>query len=101
AGALLGSRTNATVYLVDNDLGGAIQFSATNYSVMESAGKASITLSRVGGMSSGVTVDLTVGDGTASSGVDYSIAPVTTVTFNANEMAKTVLIPIVNDSIDE
>lgn len=99
-GALYGPRTNATVYIKDNDLGGAVQFSATNFTAAESLANATITITRSGGVASGVTVDLTTLDGTALEGLDY-VNSTQTVSFKANEISKTVLIPLRNDAIDE
>ncbi|MDB6032927.1 MAG: hypothetical protein JWM16_3265 [Verrucomicrobiales bacterium] len=99
-GALFGPRTNATVYINDNDLGGAIQFSATNYTIAESLANATVTISRSGGAASAVTVDFTTLDGTAIDGQDY-VNSTRTIMFNANEVTKTVLIPIRNNALDE
>jgi hypothetical protein len=85
---------------VDNDVGGVIQFSATNYTVSEAGPSASIIVSRTGGSASGVTVDFSTADGTATGGLDYSNV-VRTITFGANETSKTITVPIINDSIDE
>ncbi|HEY0456493.1 MAG TPA: Calx-beta domain-containing protein, partial [Verrucomicrobiae bacterium] len=98
--ALLGPRTNAMLYIADNDLGGVIQFSTTNYLVTETGITAHILITRSGGFASGVTVDFTTSDGTASGGSDYANSSRTLV-FNAGEISKTVLVPIFNDSIDE
>jgi hypothetical protein len=99
-GAQLGNRTNAVLVLVDNDAGGVIQFSATNYTVLEAGPVASIVISRTGGGASGVTVDFTTSDGTATEGSDYTNAS-RTLSFAANEMSKTVTIPIINDTLAE
>ena len=99
-GALLGTLTNATLWIVDDDHGGVIGFSATNYMVAEASPSAAITIVRSGGLASGVTVDFTTTDGTATQGLDYSNST-RTVSFGANEISKTVLVPIRNDTLHE
>ena len=99
-GALLGPLSNATVNLLDNDLGGIIQFSTTNYPVTEAGPVATITITRTGGAASGVTVEFVTSNGTATAGADYT-AVVSNLVFAANEVSKTVNIPVWNDSLDE
>jgi hypothetical protein len=99
-GALLGNIANAVLDIVENDAGGAIQFSAAAFTVTEAGPNASILVTRTGGAASGVTVDLTTVDGTATAGADYTNVS-RTLTFGAGELSKTVLVPIINDSFDE
>ena len=99
-GVLLGTNTFTTVTINDNDAGGLISLSATNYLVAETGTNAVITLLRTGGLASGVTVDFTVSNVTATAGFDYTNVT-QTVTFNAGETNKKVLIPIINDTLVE
>jgi Calx-beta domain/Beta-propeller repeat len=102
--AVLGSeRTTATLFIDDDDLGGAIQFSAAAYTVSEGSAVATITLVRTGGVAGPVTVDFATQDGvgTATAGADYTSVPATTVTFAAGVTTRTVTVPIVNDTLDE
>ncbi len=99
-GVQLGNITNAVINITDNDLGGAIRFSTNGYTVSEGGTNARITLLRTGGLASGVTVKFKVEDGSAGAGADYSNAT-QIVTFNAGETNKTILIPIINDTIVE
>ena len=92
-GATLGSPTQATVSIVDNDQGGAIQFSAATYTTTEPVA-ASITVTRTGtSLASGASVQFATSNGTATAGIDYT-ATVTTLVFAAGETTKTVPIPI-------
>ncbi len=97
-GVALGANSNAVVTIVDNDFGGAIRFATNSYTVSEAGTNAIITLVRSNGLASGVTVDLLVEDGTATAGVDYSNIT-QTLTFNAGETNKKVLLPIYNNTI--
>jgi hypothetical protein len=99
-GAQLGTMTNATVTIVDNDTAGTLQFSAATYSVNESAGHATIIVKRTGGSAGGVTVHFQTTDGSATNGSDYTGVS-TNLTFGPGEMMKNVLIPITADSLAE
>jgi hypothetical protein len=102
--AVLGSERNtATLTIDDDDLGGAIQFSAAVYTVSEASAVKTITLVRTGGLGGPVTVDFATQDGvgTATAGADYTSVPVTTVTFAAGVTTRTVTVPILNDTLDE
>jgi len=95
--AVLGSPTQAIVTILDNDQGGAIQFSAATYTATEAlaaTSTASITLTRTGaGLASGASVQFATSNGTAIAGIGYT-ATVTTLVFAAGETTKTVPIPI-------
>ncbi len=99
-GARLGALTNTTATITNNDFGGALTFSLANYPVAEAGRTTTVTINRSGGMASGVSVDFTTGNGSATTGLDYSNAT-RTVTFNANELSKTILVPVYNDTLDE
>jgi len=81
--------------------GGALQFNAANFSVNENAGTATVTVDRVGGNSSAVSVHYSMSAGTATSGSDF-----TNVSGNLNWAAgdlssKTFTVPIKDDSLNE
>ena len=80
--------------------GGALQFSATTFSVAENGGTATITVTRTGGSAGAVGISFATSNGTATN-ADYT--PVNqTVTFAAGDTAnKTVSIPIQNDALVE
>jgi hypothetical protein len=80
---------------------GTLQFSSATYSVNESAGTATITVTRTGGSSGAVSALVSTSNGTATAGVDYT-ATSTTVNFADGDTApKTVTIPIINDALVE
>ena len=83
----------------DDDRAGSVAFDASIYSVKEDAVTLNVIITRTGGKGSGVTVRYAAVDGTALNGTDYTAPTVGapgSVTFLANETAKTVPIPIVN-----
>jgi hypothetical protein len=70
-GASLGAGTNATLALLDNDRGGILRFSSTNFTAGENQTNALITVVRTDGAAAGVAVSYATRDFTASNAVDY------------------------------
>ncbi|MEO1146755.1 MAG: Calx-beta domain-containing protein [Cyanobacteria bacterium J06638_22] len=99
-GVTLGSQTTATLTIVDNDAPGAIAFDASSYTISEDGTTASVTLVRTGGTAGAVSVDLALTDGTATAPSDYDNT-LQTVNFADGEASQTVLIPIVDDTVEE
>lgn len=80
---------------------GVIQFSSTNFSVIEDGTVVeAITLVRSDGSDGEVTVTVTPTGDTATAGDDFDPTPVV-VTFNDGQIEATVTIPIVDDDIVE
>jgi len=71
----VGNITTATLTIVDDDFApGELNFSAPTYSVNESAGLATLTVTRTNGFTGVVSVNYaTVGGGTAINGIDYNV----------------------------
>lgn len=100
-GATIGTPATEVVTIIDNAPAGTVQFSTPAYSVAESAGTVTVTVTRTGGSNGPITVTYATGNGTATSPSDYA-ASTGTVTFAAGDTApKTINIPIVSDSIPE
>jgi len=99
-GASMGSATNATVLITDNDFGGVIQFSSLAYSNSESGGTVTLAVTRTNGMASGVTVQYATHDGTAVAPGDY-LANSGTLAFAAGVTNQTISITLSNDAADE
>jgi Calx-beta domain len=99
-GATLGTPATTTLTILDNDLGGRFAFSAAVYTVKENVagGSFTVTVTRTGGLASGVTVDYAAAGGTAVNGTDYTLTP-GTLSFGAGETTKTFTIAITNDTI--
>ncbi|MFN2578127.1 MAG: CHRD domain-containing protein [Pyrinomonadaceae bacterium] len=88
----------------------SLQFTAANYLVSESAGRATVTVTRLGDTSTAAAVnysttdasgvDCNVNNGNASSRCDYT-KTIGTLKFAAGETFKTISIPITDDSYAE
>ncbi len=78
----------------------SLQFSAVDYSVDESAGTATATVTLSAASSQIVTVNYATSNGTATAGSDYTAAS-GTLTFNPGETSKTFSVPISEDTRDE
>jgi hypothetical protein len=94
-GVRLGTPSTAIVTIRDNDVAGTARFSATDYSVDELAGVATIGVTRTG-TSSEATVAYETADGTGVANTDYTAAS-GTLTFGQNEKSKTFSVPILDD----
>jgi uncharacterized repeat protein (TIGR01451 family) len=103
------SLSNGAVYQIFAN--NSLQLSSSAYSVAESAGSASITVTRTGNTSGAVTINYATSDpagltncnvinGIASSRCDYATS-VGTLHFAAGETSKTISIPIVDDNFSE
>ena len=99
-GASLGTQATATLKILDNDAGGALKFSAAAYSRSEGLPTATITVSRSGGLASGVTVNYASSDGTAQAGLDYTTTS-GTLSFTSGQTSRTFTLPILPDDLDE
>ena len=96
--AVLGTLTNATVLITDNDVG--LHFQSATYSVAEDAGAVLIGVVRGNDGNFPVTVDVTTTDVTAKSGQDYT-GITNTLTIVVGEKVKLFTVPILNDSLKE
>jgi hypothetical protein len=93
-------RGTAVGTILDNDICGTVQFSASTYTVSEAGIRATVTVSRTGGAASGVTVQYRTTDGTATAPADYT-ASTGTLSFGAGTAAQTFYVNVVNDTVDE
>lgn len=99
-GATLDTKSQMTVNIADDDLGGVIGFARAEFLVNENGTNAAILVTRTGGAASNVTVRFTALEGTAAAPADFAEQNLV-VTFAAGETAKTLLVPIVNDTTAE
>jgi hypothetical protein len=81
---VVGPQGTAILQIADNDLGGALHFTASGYSVKEAFGIITLSVRRDGGFAGPVTFHYATQDGTAKAGVDYT-ATSGTLTFRAGE----------------
>jgi hypothetical protein len=98
--ATLGVPSSATLTIVDNDDQPDVQFSASAYSVDESAGSATITVTLSAASSKTITVDYATSDGTAVAGSDY-VTKTGTLTFDPGETVQTFTVVIIDDMLNE
>ncbi len=98
-GATLGIQNTATLTVVDDDV--ELAFSASTFSINENGNAiAAVTVTRTGGSTGEVGAILTLANGSATAPGDYNNAEIP-VTFADGEMTKTVIIPIINDTLAE
>lgn len=91
----VGGQSNVAVFGL---LGGALEFSTANYSIPENAGKATITVNRVGGSQGAVQVNYaTVSGGTAVAGQDYTGTSGTLSWTSGDTSSKQFNVTILND----
>lgn len=79
---------------------GSVGFSTFNYFVFEDESNATITVIRQGGSSGSLAVNYATSDMTATAGQDY-VATAGTLTFADGETNKTIIIPLLTDTISE
>jgi len=99
-GGQLGNLTEAVVNLVDNDLGGELNFRAAGFIVKEDKPFAVVVVTRTDGKAGGVTFDFTTADGSAEDGDDYT-GVTETIEFGAGDKSVNIEVPILNDALDE
>jgi hypothetical protein len=79
---------------------GVLQFSVPAVAVAEEAGTVAVQIQRTGGSTGTVAVTVSTANVSAVAGSDYT-ATSNPITFVHGETAKTVLVPILQDSLDE
>ncbi len=80
---------------------GRLEFSQANYMANEDGSdSAAVTINRIAGNGGTVTTTLSLSGETATAGSDFNGDPIT-VSFAPGEETKTVIIPLINDSISE
>ena len=95
-----GTPVAATLTIVDNDPEPTVQFSAASYSMDESAGIATITVTLSAPSGRSVSVDFATGDGTATAGSDY-VGTSGTLDFPLGQTNQTFTVTILPDALDE
>jgi uncharacterized delta-60 repeat protein len=95
---LMGSFSNATLTIVNDNHTGALQFSAPSYTVNENGGYATISVVRTGGNAGSISGHYSTSDGTAATGLNYT-AVSGTVTLATGQIFTNIIIPILNDGV--
>lgn len=85
----------------NSGIAGTLQFSAANYSVDESGGSATITVTRTDGSEGAISVDYSTSDGTAIADSDYTLS-IGTLSFADGDLTpQTFTVPITDDTVIE
>jgi hypothetical protein len=100
-GATLGSPASAVLTIIDNDNPGTLAFGAATYSVNETNGSVTITVTRNGGTNGAVSVNYATSNGSATAGADYTATSGTLNWANGDASAKTFTVAIINDASPE
>ncbi len=98
--AELGIPASAVLTIVDNEPPPNVQFSAANYSIVESDGMAVITVVLDTPSGKTIQVNYATSNGTATADNDYT-AMNGLLTFNPSEITKSFTVPITDDTLDE
>lgn len=80
---------------------GLLAFSASAYAVPENGGSVTITVTRSGGSDGAVSVVVSSGGGTATSGVDYTPVPATLTWTSGDATPKTATLTVLDDAVYE
>jgi hypothetical protein len=92
----------ATVTIIDNEGPGTLDFSSSAYSVVESAGVATVTVNRSGATNLALSVDYATAGSTATPAADYTpISPAKTLAFAPGEITKSFQVQLTDDSAAE
>lgn len=93
----LGTRTNATITILDNDSLGAFSFNAAEYLADENGTNVVVNVVRRGGSAQAASVDYVSTNVTAQAGRDYE-AVSGTLTFGVGESSKSFVVPIIDNA---
>jgi Calx-beta domain/WD40-like Beta Propeller Repeat len=92
--------TNTATQIFATALNGRVKLDVSALNRDETSGNASVSVSRTGNTSDVVTVQYTTVSGTAQSPADFSTISAS-LTFAAGETSKTLVVPILDDALDE
>lgn len=96
-GMTLGAPLALTVTIIEND---TVSLSIANATVNEGAGNVTLTVTKNGASALTHTVNYATADGTATAGFDYTPRS-GTLTFAPADATKTIVVPILSDSVFE
>lgn len=100
-GANLAPNDAAVIRVADDGASGPLRFTAADIGAGESDGSVTLNVTRSGGSLGGpVSVDYATADGSAVAGADYTSTS-GTLTFAAGEVTKSIVVPVIGDSVHE
>ncbi|HWQ34998.1 MAG TPA: Calx-beta domain-containing protein [Blastocatellia bacterium] len=94
------TKAAGTGTILNDDVAGALQFSAATFSADEGAGTVTITVTRSGGAGESVSVNYATSNGSTSQPSDYTAAS-GTLTFGCNETTRSFTLTLNDDTLDE
>ena len=98
-GDTLGATTTATLNIVDYEQG-TLQFGAATYQVAETAGTATIAVTRTNGSNGTVTIAYATANGTATS-PDFYTATTGVLSFEEGITTQNIVVPIINNTLGQ
>jgi glucose/arabinose dehydrogenase len=96
----LGAPRTVLLRIVDDDSPSTISMSDATITVSEGIPTATLTVQRSGSFTGPASINFNTSNGSASSGLDYTITS-GTINFAAGQVTQTIVIPLVNDNITE
>ncbi len=93
-GAALGTPATSLLTIIQTPTPGKLQFSAPAYNATDTAGSASITVTRIGGSGGAVSATFATSDGSGKAGVDYTATTQTVSFADGDATPKTVTVPV-------
>ncbi len=101
--ALLGTTSQSTATIVNDDTPGSLAFSAPTFSINENGvAVAAVTVTRTGGSSGNVGATISLSDGTATKSFnDYNGDPINVMFGDGDTSPKIITIPVVDDPTNE
>ena len=100
-GLTISSPDSATVTITNDDVAGAVKFSAASYTTIESAGTVAVTAQRTGGSAGAISIDYATSDASALAGVNYTAASGTLNWGDGDTADKTFIVSLIDNSIPE
>lgn len=96
---LLGDQDTAELTITNDDASvqGSVQFSAADYSALETAGTITVTVTREGGDDGAITVDYSVTGQSATAGEDYNAAAAGTLSWGDDDSTDRTITITLND----
>ena len=104
APSLMGSISNASLTIINDNSSGTLQFSAPAYTVNENGGYATLTVVRTGGSAGTISAHYATSDGTALADVDHAgvtnyVATSGSVTLASGQVTTNFTVPILDDGV--
>lgn len=102
-GAVIGAPGSATLRIADNDVAqpGTLQLEQASYSVNENGTAAAVRVTRTGGTTGAIGVQIATAPGSAAAGADFSTSSTVLTWAAGDSTAKSASVAILDDTADE